>query len=202
MTIGREIVALVVEDSADLIAALMVEATRYGVRLLSAMTLADGLVILAKEAAVEVLLLDLNLPDSHGVESLKRMATATRGKVPIVVMSNDDAALNEAEILGTGAVDIVNKSGGLGRTISQIVRLNVERHRALQTIKRQLAEREELCSAQAGEIADLRAKLDALAAVPVVANSTEGSGALRGVWDVFTRLEDRIFRLAGQHHAP
>src|SRR5262245_25912914 len=60
------------------------------------------------EAGFEAVLLDLSLPDSHGIETLARMHAAKPG-MPIVVLSSLDDEVLGLQLLQAGAQDYLVK---------------------------------------------------------------------------------------------
>jgi diguanylate cyclase (GGDEF)-like protein len=84
---------------------------------------------LLQDKKFDIVLLDLNLPDSTGQESVHRIQNADPA-VPIVVLSgegNEDFAI---EILNRGVQDYLVKWEGDGRTILRAIRYAIERKRA------------------------------------------------------------------------
>jgi DNA-binding NarL/FixJ family response regulator len=77
--------------------------------LLEAASLAEAEAQLDRDPAIELLLLDLGLPDASGIEGLRRVRGA-RPDLPVVVISaREDAALARA-VLAEGAVGFIPKS--------------------------------------------------------------------------------------------
>ena len=105
-----EINVLVIEDNpadARLIREGLAELNQPAFRILHAERLAEGLEKLQTEP-VSVVLLDLALPDSHGIESLKRVRSAAE-KLPVIVLTGfDDEALGLAA-MRHGAQDYLVK---------------------------------------------------------------------------------------------
>jgi signal transduction histidine kinase len=100
-------------------------------------TLAAGVATLEK-ALADVALLDLSLPDAHGLASVREIA-GRFPRLPIVVMSGlaDESASLEA--LQTGAQDYLVKGQGDGALVSRAIRYAIERKR----IELQLVEAKE-----------------------------------------------------------
>lgn len=93
-------------------------------RVLRVGTLARGLVV-ARSSSVDLVLLDLNLPDSHGLDTLKRMRAAT--SCPIIVVTVEDAPQLDQQALAAGAFEILHK-GKLGPdAIVRMLRIAEER---------------------------------------------------------------------------
>ncbi len=90
-------------------------------------TLAQAEQQLAARPAPDVVLLDLSLPDSSGLETLDRLLGLTR--VPVVVLTG----MNDDELAGTaverGAQDYLVKGSVTGDTIGRAIRHAIERHR-------------------------------------------------------------------------
>lgn len=90
--------------------------------------LARGLERLA-EANVDVVLLDLSLPDSHGMDTLVRMREAAKA-VPIVVLTGiEDEALG-MQLIQAGAQDYLVKGQVTSPLLTRSLRYAVERKRA------------------------------------------------------------------------
>ncbi len=118
---------LQVEDNdvdALLAQAAVAKALGREAQVLRATTLARGLAIV-RAASVDLVLLDLNLPDSHGLETLKRMRASTDS--PIIVVTVEDAPDLDQQALAAGAFEILHK-GRLGPdAIVRLLRLAEQR---------------------------------------------------------------------------
>ena len=121
-------------DSDALVAQAAVEKALRGPReILRAVTLADGLAAI-RSVDVDLVLLDLNLPDSRGVNTLKRMRVETT--CPIIVVTVDDRPGLDEEALGSGAFEILHK-GRLGpNAIARLLRLAEDRRRGEAVLER------------------------------------------------------------------
>ena len=91
---------------------------------------------------VDVVLLDLSLPDSHGLETY-RAVHALAPTVPVLVLSglNDESMALTA--VNEGAQDFLRKSRVDSELLPRAIRYATERHRLLQQV-RQLAIQDEL----------------------------------------------------------
>ena len=122
---------LLVEDDNDDVVFLKTCLRRQDsrtVELVRADTMAAAISTL-KDSQFDVILLDLNLPDSTGQDSVHRIQSADPS-VPIVVLSgeaNEDFAV---EILNRGVQDYLVKWEGDGRTILRSIRYAIERKRS------------------------------------------------------------------------
>ncbi len=96
----------------------------------------------AGQGGIDVMLLDLSLPDAHGMETL-RQAYAQAREIPIVVLTgldDDDMAFHA---VNEGAQDYLVKGRADTELLDRSIRYAIERHRALEQV-RQLAVVDEL----------------------------------------------------------
>ncbi|HEX7588022.1 MAG TPA: diguanylate cyclase [Anaerolineae bacterium] len=89
--------------------------------------LADALTSLASRN-YDVILLDLSLPDSQGLETVRQIREAA-ARVPIVIMSGHNDANTAVEALKQGAQDYLEKSRLDGYWLGRAIRYAIERHR-------------------------------------------------------------------------
>jgi signal transduction histidine kinase len=88
----------------------------------------DALIHLAK-SVVDVVLLDVGLPEGHGIETVRR-TRAVAPEVPVIVLTGlDDEAL-AAEAMREGAQDYLIKGQIESRALPRALRHAIERHRA------------------------------------------------------------------------
>ncbi|MGE5477176.1 MAG: EAL domain-containing protein [Bacteroidales bacterium] len=121
---------LVVEDNpgdARLVELFLLEEVADPFRVLKAANLADALGQLAAEH-VDVVLLDLSLPDSFGLDTLARVKAA-RPLVPVVVLTGTNDEVIALEALRRGAQDYLVKGGGDGDLVRRAIRYAIERSR-------------------------------------------------------------------------
>ncbi len=114
---------LMVEDNAndaELLRAHLASASLGGAEVLHARTLAEGLALLQSHG-VQITLLDLDLPDSQGLQTLERVRAATSGPV-IVVSGNGHPALVD-EALKRRAYDVIPKDELDAATLRRVLRL-------------------------------------------------------------------------------
>src|SRR4030081_3529203 len=83
--------------------------------------------------AVDVVILDLTLPDARGLEALHRIRDAAPGAPVIVLSGIADQAL-ALEALRAGAQDYVMKPPPDGQTLARILRDAVERPRLMRNV--------------------------------------------------------------------
>lgn len=110
---------LSVEDNPFLIQLLgYLLPVKDGFELEAVQTLVDALEKL-KERRYDCILLDLHLPDSHGMETLK--AIKARTKIPVIVLSGDDNYELKQECLQIGARRYIVKRAGNGPEIAEAI---------------------------------------------------------------------------------
>jgi signal transduction histidine kinase len=126
---------LLVEDNlgdARLTRELLAETNHGGFRVQHTTTLAGALDHLkgsGPENACDVILFDLSLPDSHGLEGIAHIQGA-RPDLPVVVLTGTDDRTISIEAVQAGAQDYLVKGHGDGEMIARAIRYSVERKRA------------------------------------------------------------------------
>ncbi|PWU10979.1 MAG: hypothetical protein C5B50_24195 [Verrucomicrobia bacterium] len=103
----------------------------------------------------DVVLLDLSLPDRHGVESYKDLRTLSP-TLPIIILTGLDDETAAAEAVRAGAQDYLVKSQFDGRILLRIMRHAIERKR----IEKALRESEEFFRVISENVTDLIAVVD------------------------------------------
>jgi len=96
-------------------------------------TLADGLSALA-DGGADVVVLDLHLPDSAGLETLRRVLEFIP-EVPVVVLSELDADDLGVNAVRQGAQDFLVKARVNGEVVARALRYAIERHRMIETLR-------------------------------------------------------------------
>ena len=122
---------LLVEDDrndADFLRACLRRQDARAVELKHVASMTDAVSVL-KEHDFDVILLDLNLPDSSGQESVHRIQNADSA-VPVVVLSGEGNEEFAIEVLNRGVQDYLVKWEGDGRVIMRAIRYAIERKRA------------------------------------------------------------------------
>jgi two-component system KDP operon response regulator KdpE len=114
----RSIPLLVVDDEPPIRRLLRTSLCAQGYRVLEAATGRGALDLLAREA-LEIVLLDLGLPDLDGLEVIRRLR-ASGAKVPVVVLSSRGDERGKVEALDLGADDYVTKPFGMGELVARI----------------------------------------------------------------------------------
>jgi CheY-like chemotaxis protein len=122
---------LLVEDNpadAHLTRELLREVEGANVAIVDAKTMAEALASIAREPT-DVVLLDLSLPDAHGVANLDRLREINP-KIPIVVLSGLADQSVSIEAMQRGAQDYLVKGQGTGELMFRAIRYAIERKRA------------------------------------------------------------------------
>ena len=127
---------LLIEDNPGdirLIREMLAQVDGITYNLETAKRLSAGLECLAKEQ-LDIILLDLGLPDSQGIKTLDKILAMTP-TVPIVVLTglDDEAIANEA--VHKGAQDYLLKGDINSRALSRVIRYAVERKQAEKTLR-------------------------------------------------------------------
>jgi CheY-like chemotaxis protein len=87
------------------------------------------------ERSFHVVLLDLSLPDSQGLETCRTMARQVRG-VPIVVLTGTADELLAVQALREGAQDYLVKGQVDGPMLARAIRYAMERQRTEEALRR------------------------------------------------------------------
>lgn len=112
----------------------------------------------ARLPGIHVILLDLTLPDSHGIDTFLRMESAA-ANVPIVVLSGLNDESLAMETVQHGAQDYLVKGRVDHHTLLRSLRYAVERKRAEQELKRAHDELEHRVLERTGELIGANEKL-------------------------------------------
>ena len=139
---------LLVEDSqsdAELFAIYLEQVRSADYQIQIAETLADGVAVL-KSRPVDIVLADLNLPDSFGIDTCRKLHTVAPS-VPIIVLTGLADEEKALEAMHVGAQDYLVKGEIDGNVLSRAIRYSVERQRA-SDMQRQSDERMRLITEQ------------------------------------------------------
>jgi signal transduction histidine kinase len=121
---------LLVEDNAGdvrLLREMFSKEKRDAFQLTHLLRISEAETHLAK-GGVDIVLLDLGLPDGHGLDTVRR-AHAAAPEVPVIVLTGlDDEAL-AAEAMNAGAQDYLIKGQIENRALPRALRHAIERHR-------------------------------------------------------------------------
>ncbi len=125
---GREKIRLLLieDDPSDAaLLRLMLSEAGFSVDLETAGTAADGAAHL-KNNEFDIVLLDLGLPDTNGIETFYRISKAA-GSVPILVLSGNEDEHQALDAVKAGAQDYLIKSAINGSALDRCIRYAIER---------------------------------------------------------------------------
>lgn len=131
MVLHETVKVLMVEDNPGdvlLVRAMLDEVRTGGFDLISVGRLDAAEERLAGEE-FDVILLDLSLPDSHGLETVGRVRSVAP-HTPVVVLSGTDDEAVAIQALQSGAQDYLIKGRGDGDVVTRSIRYAIERERA------------------------------------------------------------------------
>ena len=126
---------LLIEDNpgdADLVRLRLVE-SNPAVDVSCVNRLADGIAMLKKNQP-SLVLLDLNLPDSHGAETFRKLLE-NAPDVPVVILSGQDDQALAVKALHQGAQDYLVKGGLTSGNLDRAMRYAVERQALLRSLE-------------------------------------------------------------------
>jgi diguanylate cyclase (GGDEF)-like protein len=215
----------------DVVRVLLVEDNRGDARLaqlalsemvriateVESVTCLDAAIDALNDAPHDIVLLDLSLPDSQGIDTLVRLR-AEAPDVPVIVLTGQDDDEISLAAVEAGAQDYIEKSRLDPATLTRAVRYARERHRLL-TELRQLVIVDELTgvynrrgfvsladhhfaltSRTGGTLSMLYLDVDDMKAINDTHGHHEGDRALRTIADLLVRtfrFTDVIGRLGG-----
>src|ERR1022692_206538 len=126
---------LLIEDNlgdADLVRLRLVE-SKFPVNVNCVSRLSDGLAALTKETP-SVVLLDLNLPDSRGAETFRRVLEHAPN-IPVVVLSGQDDEALAIKAVHQGVQDYLVKGNLSSKHLERSIRYAVERQALLRSLE-------------------------------------------------------------------
>ena len=126
---------LLIEDNpgdADLVRLRLVESDS-GVNIHCVDRLSDGLASMAM-APPSVVLLDLNLPDSHGADTFRKVLEKAPG-VPVVILSGQDDEALAMKALHQGVQDYLVKGDITSAQLERVMRYAIERQALLRSLE-------------------------------------------------------------------
>ena len=133
----QEIRLLLVEDNpgdACVVEATLRNLSNPGYRVVRAEKLGEAL-MLARSDEFDIVLLDLSLPDSQGVEGVQEFARTTTG-LPIVVLTGLEDDEVAVQALNHGAQDYLVKGEDNARVLRRAIRYAIERKRSDEHVER------------------------------------------------------------------
>ncbi len=135
---------LLVEDDpgdVELIQILLTEQKSWAATLKNASTLSEGIALVQEDQEIDVVLLDLSLPDEYGLETFRQLHSEFP-LLPIVVLTGNSDDHVAMQALSEGAQDYLVKGEFSGRLLVRSMQYAVERQRQLWSQQQQS---QELC---------------------------------------------------------
>src|SRR3984885_7799878 len=126
---------LLIEDNpgdADLVRLRLIEGDS-AVNVSSVSRLVDGLASMAKEPPSGVLL-DLNLPDSHGADTFRKVLEHAPG-VPVVILSGQDDEVLAIKALHQGVQDYLVKGDITSHHLERVIGYAIQRQALIRTLE-------------------------------------------------------------------
>jgi DNA-binding NtrC family response regulator len=126
----KELNVLLVEDNtgdARLLREMFSKEKPDSFHLTHLLRMSDAETHLAK-GGVDIVLLDMGLPDAHGIETVRR-AHAVAPDVPMIVLTGLEDEVLAAEAMKEGAQDYLIKGQIENRALPRALRHAIERHR-------------------------------------------------------------------------
>lgn len=125
------------KDSVFLLKALLAEAHKFPMSIEHVERVSEGITILAQgEIDIDVVILDLSLPDSLGLETFKQIY-AHFPEVPIIILSRIADEEMAAAAVNLGAQDYLVKGQFDGNLLLRAIRYSIERHNLRLSLKKQ-----------------------------------------------------------------
>jgi DNA-binding response OmpR family regulator len=140
---GREIKVMMIEDDpgdARLIKEMLADAKIVSFDFRHADRLSNGLECI-KDGGIDLVLLDLSLPDSHGLETFKVLNTQTTG-IPIIVLSGLDDEETALKAVQAGAQDYLVKGNIDVNLLVRSMRYAIERKQEEERLREKIEELE------------------------------------------------------------
>ncbi|HLM44572.1 MAG TPA: ATP-binding protein [Myxococcaceae bacterium] len=140
---GRPLRLLLVEDNpgdARLLQEELREVTSVRFEVRHVTRLAEAVAVVG-EPGLDVVLLDLSLPDDHGLSNIERMVQAAP-MLPLVVLTGTDDEQLAMKAVHAGAQDYLVKGQATGPLLVRALRYAIERKRAEEGLKREEAARQ------------------------------------------------------------
>src|SRR5688572_23836356 len=132
---------LLIEDNpadARLIQIMLADVEADFFEVVCADRVAQGLELLAR-GGFDIIIVDLSLPDSHGLETFSRLQ-AYGARIPIIVMSGLNDTNVAVKAVHEGAQDFLVKGQVNGPLLARAIRYAIERKRMSEQLHRYAAE--------------------------------------------------------------
>ncbi len=137
-----------------------------------ATTLAEGIRLLAKQPA-DIVLLDLTLPDSFGLETVEHWQ-AVAPTLPIIVLTGSDDEALAVAAMREGAQDYLIKGRLDGTLLVQAIRYAIERKRVQEDLRLAKISLEQRVEERTAELREINARLEVEIAERTLAEQRSG----------------------------
>lgn len=195
---GMRVLLLVEDNPADaqLVKELLAESRRETFQIVQAQRLSEAVEAL-RTTEVDVIVLDLRLPDAEGVQTVK-VIRASAGETPIVVLTGDDDDDLALQCIDAGAQDYLSKSDMCAQNLRRAIGYAITRlrERQLRELQDTLAHYRRLSSAS--QSTTVTAALSGTGAVSARSPET----FKRIVRDYYALLEPYLNRACDRVEAP
>ncbi|MCG8377024.1 MAG: response regulator, partial [Chlorobiales bacterium] len=128
---------LILEDNPDdffLLKETLESSDRIKVEISHCSRLAEA-IELVRKISIDVAIIDLNLPDSFGLETYRKFGQE-HPEIPVVVMTGQKDPELGIEAVQLGAQDYIFKGGNSNGAIARTLLYSIERHRLLTELKK------------------------------------------------------------------
>lgn len=129
---SKSLTALLIEDNSDdaeFLSRHLRRVKQYAIRFEHCESLSSGLQRLAK-GGIDIIFLDLSLPDSYGIETVARVRKECLAAIPVVVLTGSDDDELALSVLKTGAQDYLVKGQLDPSTLGRSIKYAIERQRS------------------------------------------------------------------------
>lgn len=126
---NRELHLLLIEDDLGdqkIFQAILEEISAFRCRISFAENLQDGIAVLVKDVP-DIVFVDINLPDSQGNETIRRILTQNVS-IPVVVLSGLDTIDLPLDMIRAGVQDYLPKSELSAVLVERLINHSIERH--------------------------------------------------------------------------
>ena len=133
---SKTLAILFIEDDlaeAHLVTLLLQEIKKYRFSVTQCQTLAESLKAL-DQSDYDIILLDLNLPDSTGIGTIKKLVDK-KPDLPLVVLTGDESETTQEEIILFGAQEYLAKSDANPQTLLRAISYTLDRAKLLSDLR-------------------------------------------------------------------